>query len=642
MSSTLEALRATLRSSPQYSELRSKIEKQLSSNAQHPGSPDSLDMGALLASLMSASPSSSSSSLTPPAAPLDPTLVYLKVSVGKGSAFVAHLAANNSPASRLSDVTLSLAFKGARFCTPPTRVRMDPAFSGTFLFPLTTAATTPSDSNGWYDLLTSDTSRLHLVCTSAVTPAKDTHASYSRITRELVSSGSVDWRSALLSDSGRTMVELSACSTNGFSSPHKNSGGAVLLTMELVQAKTSLTLPLTTEDIDRHVAASEQAAVEHARDFYLYARDWWRAFQEISPIHAARSGVRNFAEDEVGTNRAVCSYVDPVRCGRLIDSPRHAARFVSLLPFERQAGVGGRRIDSWQSWHAFLSRGRGDVEDHATLLCSLLLGFGLNTYVCIGQAYDDAAEDHDARDKVTREHAWVVTVASSGDVTFIESLTGQRYEVPKGTRAPADLPYASVSCAFNNSSFYANKNSDDSVSETVWDFSNMRFWKGMDREAIAIAPRAVSACATLMPSTLGVDVAEALEQEMMALIKQKREDLYGLSAIFDEELAYLLQPAVAAYENERLTGYSFGSADFQNAVKNAVPERNCFKGLPLCFAHMDAPKILAGIEGSDVGSDIIKTRGDQVRFALRVRCYVYPENTLAVWVMLAVRYLPKN
>ena len=33
---------------------------------------------------------------------------------------------------------------------------------------------------------------------------------------------------------------------------------------------------------------------------------------------------------------------------------------------------------------AFISRRRGDVEPHAYLLCSLLLGFGLDAYVVLG------------------------------------------------------------------------------------------------------------------------------------------------------------------------------------------------------------------------------------------------------------------
>lgn len=62
-----------------------------------------------------------------------------------------------------------------------------------------------------------------------------------------------------------------------------------------------------------------------------------------------------------------------------------ARRFVSLLPFQRRPSVGEQRLQSWNSPHAFLSAGRGDASDHALLLCSLLLGFGLDALVCIGR-----------------------------------------------------------------------------------------------------------------------------------------------------------------------------------------------------------------------------------------------------------------
>ena len=57
-----------------------------------------------------------------------------------------------------------------------------------------------------------------------------------------------------------------------------------------------------------------------------------------------------------------------------------------------------------------------DVEDHVVLLCSLLLGYGLNAYVVIGTKTKGCA------------HAWVATIGADGDdVTFWESLTAQRY-----------------------------------------------------------------------------------------------------------------------------------------------------------------------------------------------------------------------
>lgn len=56
-----------------------------------------------------------------------------------------------------------------------------------------------------------------------------------------------------------------------------------------------------------------------------------------------------------------------------------------------------------------------DCEDHAVLLCSLLLGFGLNAYVCVGTKAKGAA------------HTWVMTISPEGEVTFWESLTAHRY-----------------------------------------------------------------------------------------------------------------------------------------------------------------------------------------------------------------------
>ena len=57
---------------------------------------------------------------------------------------------------------------------------------------------------------------------------------------------------------------------------------------------------------------------------------------------------------------------------------------------------------------------QGDCEDHATLLCSLLLGFGLDAYVCVGTKAKNTP------------HVWVMTCGTDGSVTFWESLTANR------------------------------------------------------------------------------------------------------------------------------------------------------------------------------------------------------------------------
>ena len=128
--------------------------------------------------------------------------------------------------------------------------------------------------------------------------------------------------------------------------------------------------------------------------------------------------VKIFAQDENGTNRLVCSYVKPMRTGRLIDSPRQAARFVSLIGYSRSAPSFGisEKQEQWMHLHTFLVRNSGDSENHSILLCNLLLGFGLDAYVCVGTKGKGVP------------HTWVVTISYDyEEIIFWESQTGNRY-----------------------------------------------------------------------------------------------------------------------------------------------------------------------------------------------------------------------
>ncbi len=89
-------------------------------------------------------------------------------------------------------------------------------------------------------------------------------------------------------------------------------------------------------------------------------------------------------------------------------------------------------------------QGCGDSEDHAVLLCNLLLGFGLDAYVCVGTNSEGS-------------HAWVMTrhppQNGTQRVDFWESLTGQKMhsQDPRVHRF-----YRTIGSVFNNRGFYAN------------------------------------------------------------------------------------------------------------------------------------------------------------------------------------------
>ena len=115
---------------------------------------------------------------------------------------------------------------------------------------------------------------------------------------------------------------------------------------------------LTKEVISSQVNLEHSRIAERERLFLVYAKQWWKEFLQIRASHSNRL-VKIFAQDECGTNRPVCSFVCPLRAGRLLDSPRQAARFVSLLGYEHTPSVGGGRAEMWSSLHAFLCKGKG-------------------------------------------------------------------------------------------------------------------------------------------------------------------------------------------------------------------------------------------------------------------------------------------
>jgi hypothetical protein len=126
-------------------------------------------------------------------------------------------------------------------------------------------------------------------------------------------------------------------------------------------------------------------------------------------------------------------------------------RFVSLIPFQRQFSITGNKVEAWHAAQAALLRLAGDVEDHATLLCSLLLGWGMEAYVAYGLVSsaavgEDVLRHHPSDPIIARggagggtghrsyciPHYWVATFdgVEDGAVLFWEALTGQQYEVP--------------------------------------------------------------------------------------------------------------------------------------------------------------------------------------------------------------------
>jgi len=470
-------------------------------------------------------------------------------------------------------------------------------------------------------------------------PTPSTSSSSRPLPPTLVSSHRLDWRSVVGATNNRlkTIIELM-----GVGAEAKVPVGVLEVKLEILPPFSDEEC-MTPEVVTTQLALEKSRQMEKERLFLSYSKQWWREFLALRPEHAERI-VKIFAQDETGENRPVCSYIKSLRCGRLLDSPRHAARFVSLIPFEKICSFGGSFIEQWYSGMSFLARAKGDVEPHACLLASLLLGFGLDAYVIVGRRKGDPS----------RPHTWVMTLSGS-DVVFWESLTGQTFDHHPLTLGdlesfekskPSAHGFTSVGCAFNDRSFFANIQPHDGVDVCSFDFDDESRWKSMSSEVLRSVCSPTEGCPRLaipplLPSSRDSTIsANDLETQLRVLITEHRNNL-GLLTTWDDQLAYSLHPALCAYETDRILGPGASARvneDFQRAIRHVVPEGFSFKGYPILVLHQNPRRILTTSLRSSDFDDVISCRGDHVALACRVKITFYPEDIAATWVMFACRY----
>lgn len=194
------------------------------------------------------------------------------------------------------------------------------------------------------------------------------------------------------------------------------------------------------EQLDKE---KEEIAVK-IKSFYEFSQAWWVEYKHLDPSFLNRA-VKIYAEDLFGTLKPVCHFVQKLQC-RALSSPLIAARFVALIPFETSDSGLGSEVP-WVDIGSFLNRKKGSAVEHAVLLCSLLIGFKIDAYVCLGSSSDGP-------------HAWVITrgtkkvkVGYQGhekevlSVKIWESLTGKILD-KKDPRM--GMLYRRVGCVFNH------------------------------------------------------------------------------------------------------------------------------------------------------------------------------------------------
>lgn len=219
------------------------------------------------------------------------------------------------------------------------------------------------------------------------------------------------------------------------------------------------------EALDGQLEAENKAIAIKTKAFFDMTQLWYSEYKQLKADFGKRA-VKIYVEHNTAVAfdagkfdsaplKPIITYISRLKL-RGIDSPEHAARFVSLIPFV-PIDQATNPLGTWRNLHSFVAEGRGTVQDHVALLCSLFLGFGLDAFVCVGSCTDGA-------------HCWVVTrtiekMATGQKVLihFWESLTGTRYHQndPK-----VNYLYRRVGSAFTDRQFFANMQETDTVARS--------------------------------------------------------------------------------------------------------------------------------------------------------------------------------
>lgn len=292
-------------------------------------------------------------------------------------------------------------------------------------------------------------------------------------------------------------------------------------------------------------------------EFFTYSTEFWNDYKSIHPTFAKRS-VPLYRESEDRIFVHVCKYVHSLYNVRGIDSPFHALRFVSLIPFEQES-INSKTL--CKRFHSFLSFGQGTVIDHCNLLCSLLLGFGLNAYICTGYS-------------IQGEHCWVMTLGKENIVW--ESLNGFKFPID----SEKGKFYKIINTVYNDTSFFANIQMNEMVGALTFDLHNESKWKPIPSKKIEVLFPFNHQISLLHPSINAYSLEQEIEEKLVEEITGYRKE-YKMETKMDDKLKSILSTALANYEYERITEQTFGETEFQEAVRKYIPEKHTFKAFPI-------------------------------------------------------------
>lgn len=531
-----------------------------------------------------------------------------------GRAFLDFLEDSGALALRARELQWHVSFAGQRSRSRPVAAAVDPHFGASFMLALPWAGSKAS--------LLPQHEPVHLVLTSNSSSRDDP---WDRGASVVLASHLLEWRQCLAAPGPHGLtLEL-----QGVGRRRQLAPGVLHAEVELLPPGPASTA-LGAEAVGAQIRTEEQRRAEVLRRVFEDLDCWWGQHHDLFVSRY----VCLFAQTESCLFLPLTSFVTPLEAGRCLNSPGHALRWAGLLGSEARPAAESAE-PRWHTLPALWARGQGTIEEKALLLCSLLLGFSLDAWCCLGT------------DVGGQPHAWVV-VRDRGDTSRPADVVC--WDVRTSTRISVDTAqylttYTSIDVVFNDRRILVCH--ADAAARTAFDFSDPRCWlavplEGKDIDALRLYPAGrrppfagLRPCLWPLPAEAHI-IEEDIEQRLAAAVRAHREAA-GLQTTFDPHLGQLAHLALANLEAERAGSGKAQAPTFEDIVQRICSEGEVFRAVPAQFNHLRLSQFWPALcDRAAVREALALVVGPPV-FAVRARVVPYPEGNVATWVLLAVR-----
>lgn len=533
----------------------------------------------------------------------------LKLQVGR--AFLDYLEERDREGR---DLQWHLSFGSQRFIAHPVPAAVDPRFDATFMLALPTSASRAG-------LLQHDASvHLVLLCRQAPTCKDDVWDATTG--SMIVASHHLEWRRCLCA-AGPLQLTLEL---QGIGRRHQLPVGALHAELELLPVG-SVADALPEAVVGAQLQAEEQRRRDVLRRVFEDFDRWWSQYHEL---YRTRH-MRLFAQTESCHFLPLASFVAPLPVGRALDSPDHAWRWVTVIATE-PTPLAEAAEPRWRTLQAVWARGRATVEEKVLLLCSLLLGFRLDAWCCLGT------------DAAGQPHAWVV-VRDGGDGSTPEEVTcWDVRSVRRINTSDASYlsSYSSIDTLFNDRRMLVCH--AGIAARASFDLSDFQSWLSVpfDDEAASTLslypalrrPPFADLRPKVWPLPTQTDTIEQVIEERLTRHVQTHRESVGLPSHFDEHLGQLLHFALYNCESERL-GIESQAGVFARIVRRLCLAEEEFRAVPMQFNHLRLSHFWPRLSDRMEVRDLLAAPASAT-FAVRARVASYPEGAVVTWVALAL------